>query len=239
MHQVKRAIIMAAGTGSRMNPVTLLTPKPLVKVNGHSMIETIIKGLYANGIFEIYVVVGYLKEQFCSLKEQFPHIILLDNPYFDTCNNISSLYIARDHLEDVMIIDGDQIIHNANILCRDFEKSGYNAIWTDVHTNEWLLTLSGDTITHCSRVGGVHGWQLMGISRWTAEDGKKLRQHVEFIFENQKLLHLYWDDVALFCYPEKYDLGVFPMNSGDIQEIDCLTELAAIDPSYKKYLVGE
>ena len=55
---------MAAGLGNRMRPVTLTTPKPLVKVNGVRMIDTVIQGLHENGITEIYIVVGYLKEQF-------------------------------------------------------------------------------------------------------------------------------------------------------------------------------
>ena len=58
MYKVERAIIMAAGIGKRMQPITLDTPKPLVKVNGVRMIDTVIKGLRENGITEIYVVVG-------------------------------------------------------------------------------------------------------------------------------------------------------------------------------------
>ena len=57
-HKAERAIIMAAGKGKRMQPLTLETPKPLIKVNGVRMIDTIIRGLHANGITEIYVVVG-------------------------------------------------------------------------------------------------------------------------------------------------------------------------------------
>ena len=63
-HIVKRAIIMAAGIGKRMQPLTFETPKPLVKVNGVRMIDTVVDGLRKNGICEIYVVVGDLKEQF-------------------------------------------------------------------------------------------------------------------------------------------------------------------------------
>ena len=69
IHQVKRAVIMAAGTGTRMRPLTLTTPKPLIKVNGSRMIDTVIEALHENGIREIYVVVGYLKEQFQDLPE--------------------------------------------------------------------------------------------------------------------------------------------------------------------------
>ena len=64
MHTVKRAIIMAAGIGKRMQPVSLDTPKPLIKVNGKRMIDSVVDALHDNGIYEIYVVVGYLKEQF-------------------------------------------------------------------------------------------------------------------------------------------------------------------------------
>lgn len=65
-HIVERAIIMAAGIGQRLRPVTLTTPKPLVTVNGVCMIDTIIAALHENEIHEIYVVVGYLKEQFLA-----------------------------------------------------------------------------------------------------------------------------------------------------------------------------
>ena len=100
MHKVERAIILAAGIGKRMNPVTLKTPKPLVKVNGVRMIDTIIKALYDNGITEIYIVVGYLKEQFSEVLKEYQGITLIENPYYATCNNISSLYVARDYLEN-------------------------------------------------------------------------------------------------------------------------------------------
>lgn len=233
MHKVERAIIMAAGLGNRMHPITLTTPKPLVKVNGVRMIDTVIQGLHQNGIHEIYVVVGYLKEQFVELEKEYPGLTLLENPYFDTCNNISSLYVARDHIENAIILDGDQIIYNPAILSPEFERSGYNSVWTDEVTDEWLQTVKNGIVTSCSRTGGKGGWQLYSISRWTAEDGKKLKHHLEEEFEQKKNRQIYWDDVAMFCHSEDYQLGIWPMSAEDVIEVDTLFELATLDNCYQ------
>ena len=236
MHRVKRAIIMAAGKGTRMYPVTLDTPKPMVKVNGVRMIDTVIRGLHKNGIMEIYVVTGYKKEQFSVLEEEYSGLKIIENPMYDECNNISSLYVARDYLEDAIILDGDQIIYNDAILSPEFEKSGYNAVWTDDETDEWLMQVENGEVISCSRTGGCGGWQLYSVSRWTAEDGKKLKKYLEYEFDEKKNCQIYWDDVAMFCHFDDFNLEIHPMKAEDIVEVDNLSELAALDAAYEKYL---
>ena len=157
----------------------------------------------------------------------------VENPYFDTCNNISSLYVARDHIENAIILDGDQIIYNPAILSPEFERSGYNSVWTDEVTDEWLQTVENGIVTSCSRTGGKGGWQLYSISRWTAEDGKKLKHHLEEEFEQKKNRQIYWDDVAMFCHSEDYQLGIWPMSAEDVIEVDTLFELATLDKCYQ------
>lgn len=232
MHKVTKAIIMAAGLGKRMQPVTLETPKPLIKVNGMRMIDTVIRGLHANGITDIYIVIGYLKEQFKVLTEEYSGVTLIENPFYDTCNNISSLYVARAHLEDAIILDGDQIIYNNAILTPEFEKSGYNAVWTEKPTEEWLMQVEDGKVVSCSRTGGTKGWQLYSVSRWTAEDGARLRKHLEEEFVEKENRQIYWDDVAMFCHFKEYELGIMPMQKGDIVEIDSFEELTQLDSSY-------
>ena len=230
---------MAAGKGERMHPVTLQTPKPLVQVNGVRMIDTVIRALHQNGVTEIYVVVGWLKEQFLPLEREYPGLKLIENPWFETCNNISSLYAARDHIGDAIILDGDQIIYDPTILAPQFERSGYNVVWQPDETREWMLTVENGVITSCSRTGGKNAWQLYSISRWSREDGEMLRRHLELEFEEKQNRQIYWDDVALFCHPEDYQLGIREMRSGALIEIDDLQELAALDAAYAPFLKKE
>lgn len=232
IHIVKRAIIMAAGIGERMQPLTFNIPKPLVKVNNVRMIDTVVDGLRDNGIEEIYVVVGHLKTLFFDWAAARKDVQLIDNPYYASCNNISSLYVAREYLDDCIILDGDQIIFNPHILDPCFTVSGYNAVWCEGKTDEWLMTVKNGRVRSCSRTGGKHGWQLYSISRWTAEDGKLLRKYIEYEFERGNR-QIYWDDVAMFYHLQDFRLGIWEMQKSDVVEIDDLKELAAIDPSYR------
>ena len=97
------------------------------------------------------------------------------------------------------------------------------------------MDVENGVVRGCSRTGGSHGWQLYSISRWTAEDGAKLKKHLEYEFEsgNRKI---YWDDIAMFYHFEDYKMAIREMQSSDIIEIDGLDELVAIDHSYQSYL---
>ena len=146
---------------------------------------------------------------------------------------IESYLHGETELGWFLCLDGDQIVYNRKILSPEFERSGYNSIWTESETDEWLQQVEDGIVVSCSRNGGKGGWQLYSISRWSKEDGKRLKHHLEVEFEEKKNRQIYWDDVAMFCYPKEYRLGIRPMQPGDLIEVDNLEELIALDNSYR------
>lgn len=232
-HKVNRALIMAAGIGKRMRPLTLSTPKPLIEVNGIRMIDTIIDGLLENGIEDIHIVTGYMADSFKVLLTKFPMLRFVNNPDYDKCNNISSLYYARNLLDtDVIITDADQIVKNKDILSPSFERSGYNATEVSAHTDEWVMTVENGIVKSCSRNGGDRGWQLYSISRWCREDAVRLKKFVELEYEVNKRHDVYWDDIPMFIHFDSFEIGIRAMNREDLLEIDSFEELASIDSRY-------
>lgn len=239
MNIVKRAIIMAAGKGTRMRPLTYKTPKPLIKVNGTPMIESIIESLRHNNIGEIYVVVGYLGDQFQYLSDKYPGLNVIKNPYYEIYNNISSMYVVRDFLEDSIILDGDQLITNPQILSPKFAISGYAAIWTEDAYHEWMLQLQNNYIVGCIRDQLMTGWRLYSISRWNSTDGKALRKWIEYEFEVMQNRSIYWDDVPVFLHRDQFQLAMTRIEADDVQEIDSISQLARIDFNYTRYVTEE
>lgn len=71
------------------------------------------------------------------------------------------------------------------------------------------------------------------MSFWSAEDGRRLAQHLEEAYRTPERWPLYWDDIALTLHPEEYDLDVYPVRMGDILEFDSAEDLASVDPRYE------
>lgn len=224
MEIVKQAIIMAAGKGERLAPLTLETPKPLLLVDGKPFIESIVETLHGKGIDKVIIVIGYLKQQFYYLEEKYNYVILIENPYYDTYNNLSSLFVAKNYLDNnTIIMDGDLIIKNANILNLEIKKSSYCCSYSKDFTNEWLLKVRDNHIFECHRNGGENGYQLWSISKWLKNDAIKLRELVTKEFHNNNKT-VYWDDIALNLYKNDFDLGIELINDEDIIEIDTYDE---------------
>lgn len=233
MSKAKRAILIAAGMGKRLQPVTLNTPKPLVKIHGKRIIDSSIEALHRNGIEDIYIVTGYKKEQFHEIFRQESGIHLINNPDYLKGNNITSMYYAKDYLPDSLVLEADIIVKNPDILDPSFIKSGYLASWRK-KTTEWVLEVEDNHIVKCETNVEKEGYQLWGVSFWNEEDGRKLAEKIKSEYE-QGNIGIFWDELALFKYKEDFDLGIREVELNSLQEIDTFEELVQIDETYGGY----
>lgn len=236
MEHITKAIIIAAGQGTRLRPVTDEIPKPLVPVNGVRLIDTTIRALRENRIKDIYIVVGYKKEQFYETYGAEPDIHLIENPRYAEGNNILSAYFAREFLPDAFVIEGDIIVQNNAVYDPEIERSSYCCEWLP-HVPEWAVQdLDGRLVFGDIKGGLDNAYRMWGISAWNHDDGVKLAEMIREEVETKKNLSLYWDEVALREHPEEFDLALRKISSGDLTEIDTVKELAEADASYRKYI---
>ena len=201
------AIIIAAGMGTRLNPLTLSIPKPLVKIFGKPMIEKNIEYLLQEGIGEIVIVTGYMKDKFEYLKDKYKEVQLIYNPKYKEYNNIYSFYLVREFLKDSYILDGD-IYLRKNIFKKDIDKSKYFSKKINMFNDEWQLLLNNDGKIRKIEIGGSENYIMSGISYFTDEDCQKLKKFVEIYVKDEiKLKKYYWDHIIKENIHE-FDIGV-------------------------------
>jgi len=108
---VRRAVILAAGKGTRLQPLTSNVPKCLVKIGGVPLLERALQSLASQGVTEAIIVIGYRGDVIRDrIGSQFANVAIhyVDAPDFDTTNNIHSLWDARDYLdEDILLLEAD------------------------------------------------------------------------------------------------------------------------------------
>ena len=229
-YRAKRAVFIAAGFGSRLVPITFNTPKPLVRVKGTRIIDHLLDACLEAGIEEIYIVRGYLAEQFDQLLYKYPTIKFLENPVYNEANNISSSMIAKELLSNAYVFEADLLLSNPKIITKYHYTSDFLAIKKN-RTDDWCFEVKDKVITE-EKVGGEDCWQMVGISYWNEEDGRKLAVDIPEVYSMPGGKERYWEQVPLVYKKKNYAVEVRECFEEDIVEIDTFKELKQIDPTY-------
>jgi L-glutamine-phosphate cytidylyltransferase len=230
-YRVKKAVFIAAGFGSRLVPITFNTPKPLVRVNGVRIIDTLLDAVCAAGIGEIVIVRGYLSEQFDQLKYKYPNIQFLENPIYNESNNISSAMCARFLLQNAYVLESDLLLKNPALISKYQYTSNYLGVPVKL-TDDWCFETNRKIITRL-KVGGTNCHHMFGISFWNQTDGTKLAEHIQQVYQMPGGKERYWDQVALEYFIKDYAVEVRECSFDDIVEIDTLNDLRNIDENYR------
>lgn len=232
-YRVKRAIFIAAGMGSRMLPLTLSCPKPLVRVNGVRIIDTLIDACIAAGIEEIIVVRGYLGECFNQLTDKYPNIRFVDNPHYRDYNNISSAYLVKDLIGGSYIFESDIYLVNTDLITKYQYESNYLGVPCE-ETPDWCFETDEHLRITDLHKPGKNCHHMYGISYYDKATGALFEKYVDEVFN--KMLggkDHFWDDVLCHFYVDKANIHVRECSFSDTMEIDSFDELCEIDERYR------
>lgn len=218
----KRAIILAAGFGMRMVPINTEMPKGLLEVNGEPLIERIIKQLHEVGIQEIYVVVGFMKEKYEYLMDEYG-VELVVNPDYASKNNLHSLKLVKEHLENAYIVPCD-IWCDRNPFHRHELYSWYMV--SDLVENESNVRVNRkmELVTVSENVGGN---AMIGISYLTKEDSDTVSTRIKELCKNPQYDGSFWEE-ALYN-KDRMIVAARVVHSADVVEINTYEQLREID----------
>lgn len=218
----KRAIILAAGFGMRMVPINTEMPKGLLEVNGEPLIERIIKQLHEVGIQEIYVVVGFMKEKYEYLMDEYG-VELVVNPDYASKNNLHSLKLVKEHLENAYIVPCD-IWCDRNPFHRHELYSWYMV--SDLVENESNVRVNRkmELVTVSENVGGN---AMIGISYLTKEDSDTVSTRIKELCKKPQYDGSFWEE-ALYK-KDRMIVAARVVHSADVVEINTYEQLREID----------
>ena len=218
----KRAVILAAGFGMRMVPINTELPKGLLEVNGEALIERIIKQLHEVGIKEIYIVVGFMKEKYEYLIDEY-EVKLIVNTEYAAKNNLYSLKLVKDHLENSYIIPCD-IWCDRNPFHRHELYSWYMV--SDLVDNESNVRVNRkmELVIVPENSGGN---AMIGICYLVKEDADLVKKRVEELCRNQRYDGSFWEE-ALY-QKDRMIVAARVVHSADVVEINTYEQLREIE----------
>ena len=226
--KVDNAIIMAAGTASRFAPLSYEKPKALIEVRGEVLIERQIRQLREAGIEKVVVVTGYKAELFEYLKDKYG-VVLINNPYYLTRNNNSSIYAAREYIKNSYICSSDNYFLT-NPFESDVDESYYSAVYMEGDTGEWCISEEDGWIKDV-KVGGQDSWVMLGHVFWSESFSRSFLHILEDEYEWPETADKLWETIYIEHINE-LPMKIRKYPADFIFEFDTLDELREFDDSY-------
>lgn len=218
----RRAIILAAGYGMRMVPINTEIPKGLIEINKEPLIERLIKQIQEIGIREIYVVVGFMKERYEYLIDEYG-VELIVNSEYAIKNNLHSIKQVKDYLANAYVVPCD-IWCDQNPF-HQYELYSWYMV-SDLVDNESNVRVNRKmelvTVPKCSG-----GNAMIGICYLTKEDALIVTERIEEFVKDQRYDGAFWE-IALYD-KKRMNVVARVVHSTDVVEINTYEQLREID----------
>ncbi|MBU4690501.1 phosphotransferase [Mycoplasma sp. ES3157-GEN-MYC] len=238
----KALIILAAGFGSRLTPLTLLTPKALLKIDKQerNFLDKMLEYIPDDDSIDIYIVTGYKKSLFTPIISKYNMTEILNSKYSQT-NSIISVYEATKKIDlnkyDAFYIAPSDCYLNENVFNKNTNFSWVNTVDSYSPNKEWNIVKRKDNKTIKSFKIGKNNENysefITGISYFKTSDFIILSRTIkQMLVENyKKNSNLYWED-ALSKTLNSINLRTYNL-SGRLLEIDTIDELIEFNPEVK------
>jgi choline kinase len=231
-HNKTAAIILAAGIGSRLRPLTSFKPKALVVVAGQAIVDRQIASLLSNGIMRITLVVGYRASSIMRhLSKSFPYpdceIDYIFNPLFAKTNTVYSLWLASRILSNVstLVINGDLMLTSESIA--RMLSCNSTCLGLSKHTcgkEEVKVRLQHEKVVSIGK--GLDPLEVdceyVGVAKFTQEVGQDYREALDIAVGNGKI-GIYYDDVIQSLL-SKHSIKTVNLTDCNVMEIDSLQD---------------
>ena len=218
----KNAIILAAGYGMRMVPINLETPKGLLMVNGEPLIERLIKQLHEAEIHDIAVVVGFMKENYEYLIDEYG-VDLVVNTDYASKNNLHSMKLVAERLSNTYVVPCDIWCE-----CNPFSKHEFYSWYmvSELVDDDSTVRVNRkmELVTVPSKNGGN---AMIGIAYLQGQDAELTRENIVKLSKNTRNDESFWEE-ALYSKDRMF-ISAKVVRSDAVVEINTYEQLRELD----------
>lgn len=228
-----QAVILAAGTASRLRPLTEHCPKCLLQIGGKTLLERTIEAITGSGINEITVVTGYLKDMIVTfLNEHYPNLTFhfIHNEDYASTNNIFSLWLARTQVEgkDFLLMDSD--IYCDPLLVRTIAQQQETALALNRYElGEEEIKVIPDADMHvveisktCSISDAIG--ESVGVERMTADYSAALYKELRLMCEEEGLVNVFYERAFERLIPQGHTFKIIDTTDFFSMELDTVED---------------
>ena len=221
-NQPKKAIILAAGFGMRMVPINTEIPKGLLEVRGEVLIERMIRHLHEVGITDIQVVVGFMKERYEYLIDEF-NVQLVVNSEYQVKNNLHSLSKVKSSLDNTYIIPCD--IWAAENPFSDFEPYSWYMVSDETSVESYVRVNRKRELVTVDEED--EGNEMLGLCYLSGQEAKTVQEKLQEFSKKSSYDHEFWE-----CTLQEKNKWIIPskvVNAKQLIEINTYEQLREID----------